>query len=144
MPPVWIVLVDDDTEFGALLKRKLEQSGRFQVEYVAEAPAAQARARKLAKTLAQDSPPQRIGAFVLDIDMPGLSGGELAAELGEDPLLAGVPILFLSSMVTPQEAAHSKGRHPVLSKGGTMASLLQAMEQALKKAEGGCHGGNPL
>jgi CheY-like chemotaxis protein len=42
--------------------------------------------------------------MLLDVDMPEKSGGEVAQEVKSDPLLRGVPILFLTGLVSKAEA----------------------------------------
>jgi putative two-component system response regulator len=41
---------------------------------------------------------------LLDLMMPGLDGSELAARMHADPLLADVPVLFLTALVTEADA----------------------------------------
>lgn len=117
-----ILLVDDDAELCALLKAKLEKSGAFSVDYVNDPLQAHSRAKYLGA--------DNIDIFVLDIDMPDMSGGELAELIAEDPAFAHIPVMFLSSLVNPQEAAHGHEHHrfPVLSKGNTLRELVEAIE----------------
>jgi len=121
-----LLLVDDDAELCALLKARLEKSGKFAVDYVNDPLEAHSRAKYLG--------PDNVDAIVLDIDMPGMSGGELAELLSEDPAFADTPILFLSSLVRPEEVAHSSGRlrFPVVSKGGTLKDLVLAIQEAVE------------
>ncbi len=116
-----ILLVDDDAELCALLKVKLEKTGNFSVDYVNAPLEAHSRAKYLG--------PDNIDIFVLDIDMPDMSGGELAELIAEDPAFAHIPVMFLSSLVTPQEAVHAQEhrRFPVLSKGNTLRELVEAI-----------------
>lgn len=50
---------------------------------------------ELALQSAKQTPPNLI---LLDINMPGISGYEVAAQLKQDPSLAKIPIIFLSSL----------------------------------------------
>ena len=49
---------------------------------------------------ASEEPP---GLILLDIMMPDMDGGDVAAILKNDPTAKGIPIIFLSSLVTGKE-----------------------------------------
>lgn len=122
-----LLMVDDDAELCALLKARLEKTGNFSIDYVNDPTMAHNRAKYMG--------PENIDAFLLDIDMPGMSGGELAELLGEDPAFAHIPVIFLSSLVRPEEADHYGNRHrfPVLSKSNNLKELVLAIQETLKK-----------
>ena len=40
---------------------------------------------------------------LLDVDMPGKDGGDVAAEFRADPILSGIPIVFLTSLVASRQ-----------------------------------------
>ena len=42
--------------------------------------------------------------ILLDVDMPGQDGGEVARAIELDPVLRGTPILFFTSLISPMEA----------------------------------------
>lgn len=118
-----LLLVDDDAELCALLKARLEKTGKYSVDHVNESTKAHSRAKYLG--------PDNIDLFVLDIDMPDISGGELAELLQEDPAFADTPIMFLTSLVRPDEVGHNarKLRFPVVSKGGSLRDLVEAIDK---------------
>jgi len=52
--------------------------------------------------------------IILDIMMPGKDGGEVARLLKDNPKTAGIPVIFLSSLITDKEK-RIEGKHDVLS-----------------------------
>jgi DNA-binding response OmpR family regulator len=46
--------------------------------------------------------------MLLDVDMPGKSGGDVAQEAKNEPALSGVPIVFLTGLVSKAEAGNSE------------------------------------
>lgn len=124
-----MLLVDDDQQLCALLKTKLEKTGRFSVDYVLDPLEAHNRAKALG--------PHNLDVFILDVDMPEMSGGELASLLSEDPAFTEIPVIFLTSLVRPEETEEAQQgfRFPVLSKGITIRELVQAIEDTLGKMD---------
>ena len=71
--------------------------------------------------------------ILLDVDMPGKDGGDVAAELAQDPILRTVPIIFLTSLVSPSEVGFRNGAQ-YFSKPVNPQLLVQAVRKALLKA----------
>jgi DNA-binding response OmpR family regulator len=76
-------------------------------------------------------------AMLLDVDMPGLSGGDLARSAAENTKLRAVPILFLTGLLTHGET----GAGPVESAGQLFLAkpvdpeeLLACMDALLPQA----------
>ncbi|HMJ04699.1 MAG TPA: response regulator [Chthoniobacterales bacterium] len=90
-----ILVVDDEPNLSSLVRLYLEKTQRFEVR-VENRPA-------LALFAAREFRPDMV---LLDIDMPGKDGGEVATEIESDPTLRGVPILFLTSLVSTSEAGN--------------------------------------
>ena len=87
-----ILVVDDDRVTTLLLSKRLEETGRFEVQ----AENSGADALVAAKEFRPD-------LILLDVMMPGLDGNEVAARLKESPETAGIPVVFLTSIVQQQE-----------------------------------------
>ena len=85
-PPATILVVDDLSENIGLLSRLLTDRG-YAVQTAASGESALKSARR--------SPPDLI---LLDINMPGLSGYEVAAQLKQDARLREIPIIFVSAL----------------------------------------------
>jgi len=114
-----VLLVDDVFEVTTLLKAQLERTGRFKVITVNNGK----DALKLASTMKPD-------VVVSDIDMPGMDGGALASALGMDQVTRRIPLVFLSTLVTPRDE-HKTSRFPMVSKSSPVEVLIEAIENAL-------------
>lgn len=97
-----VLVVDDDVNLSRLSAAILENSGRYETMIVNDS----ARAIAAAVQFQPD-------AMLLDVDMPGLSGGDLARSAAGNPKLRNVPILFLTGLLTHEET----GPGPVESAG---------------------------
>jgi diguanylate cyclase (GGDEF)-like protein len=84
-----ILLVDDDSMVIRILSLILAGFG----------PLRFATSGRLALKLARDSVPD---LMLLDVDMPELSGLEVCKAFKNDPMLAQVPIIFITSHESPQ------------------------------------------
>ena len=70
--------------------------------------------------------------ILCDIDMPHMSGGDLASALTEDPDTAFIPVLYLTALVSPQETKDLQGQvggRPGISKRAPMAELLARIDE---------------
>jgi CheY-like chemotaxis protein len=71
--------------------------------------------------------------ILMDLIMPQLDGAEVAAQVASDWALHGVPIVFVTGLVTPAEARNGQklDGHRVLSKPVMSSDLLRAIEETL-------------
>ena len=99
-----ILLVDDEESITRTLKLFLDRRGGYEVR--TENRGSQAI------QVARDFRPDLI---VLDIVMPDADGGAIAQDLGEDPELKSVPIVFLSALIKENEIG---GQGVVIGDGG--------------------------
>jgi CheY-like chemotaxis protein len=113
-----VLIVDDDVNLSRLAGMILENSGEYQVMIVNES----ARALPAAVHFRPD-------IMLLDVDMPEKSGGDLASEAANDSRLRDIPILFLTGLVSYEEA----GSRPLES--GGLKFLAKPVEPALLLAE---------
>lgn len=93
-----VLIIDDSVSFCESLKLSLEHRHGFSVLTAQEGRAGLALARK-----------NRPDVIVLDVMMPGMAGGEVAELLRENPATAGIPILFLTGMISRAEVEESGG-----------------------------------
>ncbi|MFC1857028.1 two-component system response regulator [Thermodesulfobacteriota bacterium] len=115
-----LLMVDDDEDLLALLKLKLEKTGRYQVVNTTDG--------SKAVHLATEESPDLI---VLDIEMPGMDGGEVANALAESKHAKDIPVLFLSSLVSEADVAKNKGvigGRNMASKKGSIQELIDRIE----------------
>src|SRR5882757_7174042 len=88
-----IFIVDDESGFTRLLKLTLERSGKYMVKEINDGTQAWLAAREFKPDL-----------IFLDIVMPKVDGGEVAQQIRSDPMLAHIPIIFLTAIVSQTES----------------------------------------
>jgi CheY-like chemotaxis protein len=118
-----ILVVDDEAKFTRLLKRYLEQSGAYEVREEHQGERALAAARQFHPDV-----------ILLDVVMPDLDGGTVAAQLKDDPALRHTPIVFLTAAVSPEEVEERSGvigGHPFLAKPVDIKDVLACIQQHL-------------
>src|SRR5580692_11834720 len=98
MNPYKILIIYDDPKLSRLLAVILNRAGGYEVLEENRPAAALDAARKFLPDLA-----------LFDVDMPGKDGGELASDFARDPLLSKTPIIFVTSLITSQEARVRNG-----------------------------------
>ncbi len=99
-----ILLVDDEESITRTLKLFLDRRGGYEVRTENRG----SRAIQVARDFRPD-------LIVLDIVMPDADGGAIAQDLGEDPELKSVPIVFLSALIKENEIG---GQGVVIGDGG--------------------------
>ena len=87
-----IVYVEDNPANFVLVRKILEASGGYVVE--------QATSGEAGWTLIEANPPALV---LLDLDLPGMSGLELARMLAADERLSGLPVVAISASVMKDE-----------------------------------------
>ena len=99
-----ILVVDDEPSVTRNLKLNLESSGGYDVFAENHATNALTAARIFRPDL-----------ILLDVIMPGMDGGDVAARLRADPLLRDTPVIFLTALVSNEET----DGHEIVSGGET-------------------------
>ena len=121
-----ILIVDDETSITRLLKLNLEKSGTYIVRDENQASKVLAAAREFRPDL-----------VLLDVMMPEMDGGDVAALLRADPQLRKVPIVFLTAVVKSEEVkAHDGyiGGYPYIAKPLNVKGVLSVIEKHLAAA----------
>jgi len=120
-----ILLVDDEKSFTNLLKLNLEETGQYEV-----------RVENWAEDAVRAVQEFRPHLIFLDIIMPRMAGGDVAAQLDSHPELKKIPIVFLTAAVRKHQVEENNGiicDHPCLAKPSTMEEIIAAIERhALK------------
>ena len=117
-----ILIVDDDPESTHLVKILLEKTGSYLVLEENHA----AKAHQTAQGFRPD-------LILLDILMPGIDGGDVAAQIEADPELQRTPIIFLTALITKPETKTGlriQG-HPSFAKPINIPELINEIEENL-------------
>lgn len=117
-----ILLVDDDDAVISYLVTKLSKF------YEVVSTTDPGQVPRLARTELPD-------VILCDIDMPQMSGGEVAALLEEDSDTARIPFIYLTALVSPQETKELDGQvggKPGVSKRAPLAELVEAIDRAAR------------
>jgi|SRR5689334_8422146 CheY-like chemotaxis protein len=117
-----ILIVDNNSQFARSARAVLDQSGR----YVACTVIDPRRALEIARSFKPD-------LVLVDLIMPQEDGPEVAMQFEADWALHGVPIVFLTSLITAEEAQDGRRvyGHRILPKPATSSELFELVEQNL-------------
>ena len=119
-----ILVIDDEAGFTKHHKMNLEKSGEFEVRIENNSLKALATAREFHPEV-----------VLLDVVMPGMDGGDVAAQFQDDPMLKKVPIIMLTALVSPGETSHDSvaqaGAMSVLPKPVKLDKLVACLRQAI-------------
>jgi CheY-like chemotaxis protein len=121
------MIIDDEPGFTRLLKLTLEKTGGFEVLEENNGTRAWLTAREFAPDI-----------IFLDVVMPEIDGGDVAQQIRSDPMLAHVPIVFLTAIVSEKEGGHEIGGFPFLAKPVTLEAVIRTIEHECSAA-----GANP-
>jgi two-component system OmpR family response regulator len=121
-----ILLVDDDPAFTRILRDALEEIGRFEVR-VENSPL-----NAIITAIAF-----RPDLVVLDVIMPHLDGGDIAALLKVLPVFHDLPIIFLTAVVSKEHVSAPHGRilggHRFLPKPIDTRDLIECIDRELMR-----------
>jgi DNA-binding response OmpR family regulator len=123
MSKIKVLIVDDDVAASRLLAVGLEKMGSFQVVVENVATRAASTAREF-----------RPGVILLDVCMPGADGGDVAFRIHSDPTLRSTPIIFLTSLVSGQEATSQsvlRGGYEFLPKPASLTKVVECIDRHL-------------
>jgi CheY-like chemotaxis protein len=122
-----ILVIDDDPRLAELLRFTLAKANFYEA-------------------FAETRPRNALGAvrairpdlILLDVEMPGMSGGEVAKALAADPALCSIPILFVTSLVSKGDSGSRRfrrGNHFYLPKMVEPNALIGAVEEMLAERQ---------
>jgi CheY-like chemotaxis protein len=115
-----VMVVDDEQSFTEMIRLSLEQLGDYTVREVNDATQAVSTAREFEPEL-----------ILLDVMMPDMDGGDVAAAFGQDPQFAAIPIIYMTSLVSQEEAPLGgliSSKHRFLPKPTSIVELLETIE----------------
>ena len=120
-----ILIIDDEASFTRMVKLNLEKTGAFEVREENKATYALAAAREFKPDL-----------ILLDVIMPAMDGGDVAAQLRNDRHIKGTPIVFLTATVSQREAGEgglNSGGDLFLAKPVSLESLIHCLNENVRK-----------
>jgi two-component system, OmpR family, response regulator len=121
-----ILIIDDEPGFTRMVKLNLEKTGLFEVREENKATYAIAAAREFKPDL-----------ILLDVIMPSMDGGDVAAHIKNDRHLRDVPVVFLTATVSHREAGDvglNSGGELFLAKPVSVETLIKCINDNTRKA----------
>ena len=117
-----LLIVDNNSRFARGARLFLDRTGK----YVACSVIDPRRALESARSFKPD-------LVLVDLIMPQEDGPEVAAQLEADWALHGVPIVFLTSLITAEEAKDGRRvyGHRILPKPASSSELIELVDQNL-------------
>jgi CheY-like chemotaxis protein len=117
-----ILIVDNNSQFARKARLLLDQSGKYLACTVIDPRRALEAARSFKPDL-----------VLVDLIMPQEDGPEIAAQLEADRALHSVPIVFVTSLITAEEAKDGRRvyGHRILPKPTSSSQLIGIVEQNL-------------
>jgi len=118
-----ILFVDDEVDLTLLVKLNLEKTGLYEVRVENRALNAMRAAREYKPDL-----------VLLDVMMPDLDGGDVAAQFKSDSTLKDVPVIFLTATVLKEEVGDKGkviGGYPFIPKPFRSEVLLEQIAKSL-------------
>ena len=88
-----VLIVDDSPAMRAFIRRVVQLSG-FEVSAFFQAGDGGEALKLLAR--------EPMDVILTDINMPGMDGGQLVAHLGQEPRLASIPVVVVSTDATAE------------------------------------------
>ncbi len=118
-----ILIIDDDQRLAELLQFTLTKAQLYETLL-------ETRPRRAVETVRAFMP----DLILLDVEMPGLNGGEVAKALAADPALRWIPVLFVTSLLSKTETGSRpfhRGDQRFLAKLVEPNALVGAVEEML-------------
>lgn len=119
-----ILYAEDEEDIREIAKIALEDVGGFHVIYCKNGPEVLQKAKLKQPDL-----------FLLDVMMPGMDGTATLQELRKEPLLANVPVIFMTAKIQPDEIEKLKsmGALDIISKPFDPMKLAVIIQAAWNK-----------
>ena len=118
-----ILVVDDEASLTRMLRRNLEATGKYEVKEENSGAQAYASAKQFQPDM-----------ILLDVMMPDMDGGAVAAQIQDDENLKHIPIVFLTAIVQKEEAEDTGsniGGRTFIAKPVKLDDLITCIEDKL-------------
>jgi len=122
-----ILVVDDDLACARVLKAGLERTGGYEVRAEPRATRALSAAREFGPDF-----------ILLDVCMIDGDGGDVAFTLRNDTQLRNIPIVFLTAMISEQEAQNGvalRGAFYFLAKPARLERVIACIEKHIEMGD---------
>ena len=119
-----VLLVDDEKSFTTLLKLNLEETGRYEVRAVNLGEDALPAAREFKPDI-----------MLLDLIMPYMPGGNVAALFEAEAEFQNLPIVFMTAAIQRSRVAENDGiisGKPCLAKPASLEEIVKMIEEQTK------------
>ena len=120
-----VLVIDDEPGITRTMKVNLERLAAYSVGTENRAGHALDTARNFHPDI-----------IFLDVMMPEIDGGHLAAQMKSDPDLRSVPVVFLTALVSPEETTASGAMiagHFFIAKPASLTALTDCVEKFTKE-----------
>ncbi len=118
-----ILVVDDEVAITRMVKLNLERTG----DYVVHTENHGSKAVEAARSFHPD-------VILLDVMMPDMEGSEVAARLQDDEALSQIKVIFMTAIVTHEEADssnHAIGGQLFIAKPAKTDEIIEMIERVL-------------
>lgn len=125
-----IMIVDDEEKLCQMIKKNLEKTNQYEVQYETKGAKALETARAFQPEL-----------IILDVMIPDRRGTDIAGDLKKDEALKNVPLVFLTALAKKGAKELFLGlvdgrpfyANPAISKPVNTKDLVQCIEETLAK-----------
>lgn len=120
-----VYLVEDDADIARLVQHQLELNG-YKTRVAARGP-----------SVLQDATREIPQLFVLDIMLPGMDGMELCRQIRRHPLLAAVPVIFMTARTSEADRVRGLdlGADDYISKPFSTRELMARVRAVLRRSQ---------
>lgn len=118
-----ILVVDDEASLTRMLRKNIEATGKYEVKEENSGAQAYASAKQFQPDM-----------ILIDVMMPDMDGGAVAAQIQDDEHLKHIPIVFLTAMVQKGETEDTGGNiggRTFIAKPVNLDDLITCIEQKL-------------
>ncbi|MFC1632236.1 response regulator transcription factor [Candidatus Omnitrophota bacterium] len=120
-----ILVIDDEEKLTEMIRLTLEQDGQYMVMTENRGSSGLAAAKEFKPDL-----------ILLDVMMPDMEGPDVAAQIKADERVKNTPIVFLTAVVTKEEAAATGGLiggYPFIAKPLNNEALISCIEEHIRR-----------